>query len=88
MKHYDPVIRGTEAVQILTDIKGRISDENVRRWRNVCCVNPNVGCRNCPIGIPPKDEDHGWCHEWFVASMRLSLKTRLDRINKYVGNFK
>ncbi len=79
------VTRGVDAIQILTEIKGRMSDENIIKWRNVCCVNPNIGCRACPIGVPPKDEAHGWCHSWFEASLKLRLRKRLENIKKYVG---
>lgn len=85
MSSYDPVVRGDIAIQTLIEIKGITSDENIMKWRNICCVNPNIICKVCPIGIPPEDKDHGWCHEWFEASQKLRLRRRLENIKKYVG---
>lgn len=86
MRHYDSVIRGAKAIQVLTEIKGKMSEENIIKWRNICCVNPHVGCRNCPIGVPPKEGENGWCHDWWEASIKLRLKKRLENIRKYFGD--
>lgn len=98
MVDYTPVTRGEVALQILSEIKGKFTEENIIKWRNVCCVNPDISnnngsgiCRTCPIAKrprPPKtreDAVHGWCHEWFVASQKLRLKMRLENIRKYLG---
>ncbi len=91
---YSPVIRGDEALEALNRIKGRFTDENIVLWRNVCCVVPDIGgnhgtgmCRDCPIGVPPSEEEHGWCHDWYVASVKLRSRKRIERIEKYVGKF-
>jgi len=91
---YTPVIRGDEALETLTEIAGKHTDDNVLKWRSICCVNPDIGgnngsgeCPECPIGKPPTDEDYSWCHEWFTASQKLRLKTRLENIERYVGKF-
>ncbi len=92
-----PVTRGEEALQILSEIKGKFTDENIRKWRDVCCVDPDIGDNNgsgvcrCPIAKRPRppitkdDPVHGWCHDWCEASLKLRLRTRLKNIRKYVG---
>jgi len=89
VRSYNPVIRGAEALQVLSEIKGKFTDENIRKWRDVCCVNPDISnnngsgiCRTCPIAKPPEEEGWGWCHDWFEASMKLRLRTRLERLRK------
>jgi len=78
------VYRGDTAINILTEIKGKFTDENILKWRNVCCVNPSIGCKNCPVGSPPQKEGWGWCHTWYEASVKLRLRRRLESIKKYV----
>lgn len=95
MINYSPVIRGEEAMQVLSEIKGKFTDENIRKWRDVCCVNPDISnnngsgiCRTCPIAKRPRppqtkeDKEHGWCHDWFEASLKLRLRTRLEKLRK------
>ena len=87
-----PTLKMTKALQILREIKGKFTDENILKWRNICCVNPDISnnnesgiCRDCPIAVPPKDEKHGWCHDWWEASIKLSLRHRLEKIEQYIG---
>ncbi len=84
------VYRGDAAIKILTEIKGKLTDENILKWRNVCCVGPDISdnngsgiCRTCPIASPPQEEGHGWCHSWYEASIKLRLRMRLKKIKKY-----
>ena len=92
------VYRGEEALAILREIKGKFSDENIYKWRNVCCVGPDISdnnglgeCISCPIGQrpPPKKEDqrlqYGWCHDWYEASWKLRLRRRLENIRSVLG---
>lgn len=90
--------RGKEALEIFGRIDGKFTDENVRLWRNICCVNPDIGgnngsgeCKACSIGVrpPPKGEDElrqqGWCHAWYKKSQELQIKERKARIEKATG---
>jgi len=83
------VIRGEEALRTLSEIKGKMTKKNIRRWRDICCVNPDISnnngsgiCRTCPIAKQPEDEKYGWCHDWYEASIKLRLKTRLEKLQK------
>ena len=90
MKH-TKVIRGDEALEILTRFRGEaITDANVRLWRDVCCVNPDLGCAPVYIkeegivirayGCPECPLGKEKCHLFYEASWKLRLKDRLARI--------
>ena len=87
MTNHSLVIRGEEALQVLSEIKGKFTDENIRKWRDVCCVNPDISdkngswiCKTCPIMNPPEEEGDGGCHDWYEASIKLRLRTRLKKL--------
>lgn len=93
---YTKVIRGDEARELLARFASEaITEANVRLWRDICCVNPDLGCAPVYIrddngdvvrayGCPECPLGKMRCHEFYEASWKLRLKDRLKRVKDVV----
>lgn len=70
-----------------------MTDRNILIWRDICCVNPDLGCSP----HYEKDRDTGEitsatgctcplrkpkCHEYALASVRLRIKKRIENLKR------